>query len=201
MNSELDIEERGNAGWSVFQLKPRQRAEGTMRTYVCGNGRKRAAIIINNNNIDATVIRQRSSKHCVVIEIHHKDTKFFISSMYFDIKTDIGMDIGIIDNILDHTKGQGMIISADTNARSKLWYDIKDNERGRALEEYLTISSLHIINENTGIPTFETRREKSWIDLTISNNHLLSRIKDWKCGEEESCSDHKIISFECNKPL
>lgn len=171
----------------------------SMRTYVCGAGRKRAAIIISNKNIDATVINQLSNEDCVVVEIHHRDKKFYTTSMYFDIEADISIDIGKIESILEHTKGEGMLISADTNARSKLWFDTTDNDRGRDLEEFLTTSTLHIINENTGIPTFETRRAKSWIDLTITNNTLLKRITNWKCGEEESCSDHKIISFQIRR--
>ncbi|KAJ4440558.1 hypothetical protein ANN_08703 [Periplaneta americana] len=53
----------------------------SMRTYVCGEGRRRAAIIISNNNVDATLISQLSNEDCVVMEIHHKEKKFFISGL------------------------------------------------------------------------------------------------------------------------
>jgi hypothetical protein len=51
------------------------------------------------------------------------------------------------------------------------------------------------MNEATGMPTFETMRGHSWIDLTICNNVLVQKTSGWTCGEEESCADHKIIFF------
>ena len=59
------------------------------------------------------------------------------------------------------------------------------------MEEYIT-RDLHIINTETGIPSFETNRGRSWIDLTLCNSKLSQNIKGWTCGEEESCADHKI---------
>jgi len=31
----------------------------------------------------------------------------------------------------------------------------------------------------------------------IVNNQLLRRVTDWTCGIQESCSDHKILTFNC----
>ena len=61
-------------------------------------------------------------------------------------------------NLLHYTNGNSLIILADTNARSKLWYDVINNERGKMLEEFITVNNLHIINENIEVPTFETRQ-------------------------------------------
>ena len=85
-----------------------------------------------------------------------------------------------------------MLIAADSNARSKTWYDIITNQRGKALEEFLTICNLNIVNLRTE-PTFETTRGISYVDLTIVNNQLLRRVTDWTCGIQESFSDHKIF--------
>jgi hypothetical protein len=52
------------------------------------------------------------------------------------------------------------------------------------------------MNEANDVPTFETIRGRSWIDLTISNNILAKNTRRWTCGEEESCSDHKLILFD-----
>jgi len=53
---------------------------------------------------------------------------------------------------------------------------------------------LNIVNLRTE-PTFETTRGSSYVDLTIVNNQLLRRVTDWTCCIQESCSDHKILSF------
>jgi len=58
------------------------------------------------------------------------------------------------------------------------------------------IRDLLIISEATDIPKFETNTGRSWIDLTLSNNILAQKTREWTCGEEESCADHKIIFFE-----
>jgi len=53
-----------------------------------------------------------------------------------------------------------------------------------------------ILNTETGIPSFETNKGRSWIDLTLCNSKLAQNTRRWTCGEEESCADHKIIFFD-----
>jgi len=62
------------------------------------------------------------------------------------------------------------------------------------LEDFLTISNLYIVNDRSE-PTFETTRGSSYVDLTIVNHQLLRHVTDWTCGIQESCSDHKILTF------
>ena len=91
---------------------------------------------------------------------------------------------------------EGLILSLDSNARSKLWFDKYTNARGRTMEEYIITRDLHIVNTDTSISSFETNRGRSWIDLTLCNSKLIQNIRRWACGEEESCADHKIICFD-----
>ena len=56
------------------------------------------------------------------------------------------------------------------------------------MEEFLMSNQLHLINKESDIPTFESRTGKSNVDLTVTNNHLVSLINNWKCGVEESYS-------------
>ena len=50
------------------------------------------------------------------------------------------------------------------------------------------------MNEPSKKTTFENRVGKSNIDLTLVTNKLIRRITDWKISDEESNSDHSIIS-------
>jgi hypothetical protein len=104
-------------------------------------------------------------------------------------------DIELIEKIIQFAKGKGIIISIDSNSRSKLWYDTITNKRGKSLEEFILTRDLFLMNEATGTPTFETIRGRSWIDLILCNNVFVQKTSGWTCGEEESCSDHKIIFF------
>jgi hypothetical protein len=76
-----------------------------------------------------------------------------------------------------------------------LWNDIYTTKRGKPLEEFIIINDFLVINEKMEVPTWESNRGSSWIDLTICNNILTRNIRRWTCGEEESCSEHKIIFF------
>lgn len=171
----------------------------SFKIFTQGNGRRKACIILNNYNIDVISINQISNEDCVAMEFIYQNLHFYGASMYFDCGKDIGRDIEKMGKIIDLAKDKGIILCMDSNARSKLWHDITTNQRGRTLEEFLIISDLFLINENTGIPTFETARGCSWIDLTLCNNLLVRSVKDWTCGDEESCSDHKLIHFNILK--
>jgi len=101
-----------------------------------------------------------------------------------------------VEKIIQLAKGKGLILSIDSKSRSTLWYDTSANQRGKFLEEFIITSNLLIMNEATDIPTFETTRGQSWIDLTLCNNILAQKTSGWTCSEEESCAEHKILFFD-----
>ena len=163
------------------------------RIFVYGEGKRRAAIIIQDNAIDALLITQLSVNDAVLLEINNQNLSFYASSVYFDYNEPIDNNIKTVERILKFTKGGKLLLAIDSNSRSTTWHDIKTNPRGKALEEFLTYNQLHIINEDSARATFQSNRGSSNIDLTITNNHMLAAIKDWELLEEESCLDHNII--------
>ena len=100
-------------------------------------------------------------------------------------------DIKKIDQIQKHANGKGLFISADTNARSTMWFDIvtnPTNPRGKKLQDYPTTCGLFIVNIDSAISTFESTRGSSRIDLTITNGTSLCSVEERKSGEQESCT-------------
>ena len=168
----------------------------SFKIYKHGGGRKRAAIIINNKEVDAIAITQGSHEDAILTEIRRKGLRLFGASLYLPIDRDMERDLDTIENIHQFTKGEGLILAIDSNARNRLWFDKYTNARRRTLEDYIITRDLHILNKETGIPSFETNRGRSWIDLTLCNSKLIQDIRRWTCGEEESCADHKIIFFD-----
>jgi len=166
------------------------------KVYTSGDGRKRTAIVINNDQLDATLITQLSNEDCVAVEVRSEVVKFFSVSMYFDIHRDMEEDIRQLEKVMDYTKGNGLIIAADSNARSRMWHDTITNQRGKILEQFLICNGLYVMNEATETPTFQSNRGSSCIDLTIANSRLVRYVSDWTCGEEESCADHNIVNFK-----
>jgi len=154
------------------------------RIFAHGRGKKRAAIVVNNNAIDVISITQVSHEDIILTEIWYEGLKLYGASLYLPTDRDTERDFETIEDILQLTKGEVLILAINSNARSKLWSDTYTNTRGRALEEFIITRDLLIINEATDIPMFETNRGRSWIDLTLCNNILAQKTRGWMCGKE-----------------
>ena len=114
------------------------------KVYTSGDGRKRSAIVINNDQLDVTLITQLSNEDCVVVEVRSEAVKLYSVSMYFDSRKDIEEDIRQLEKVMDYTKGNGLIIAVDSNARSKMWHDNVTNQRGKILEEFIICNDLYV---------------------------------------------------------
>jgi hypothetical protein len=99
----------------------------SFRIFAYGNGRKRAAVI-SNNQIDAVAVKQVSDEDASLIEFSYKGVKFYGASLYFAIDRDMGRDIGKVEEIRELTTGKGLIIAMDSNSRNKLWHDTQTNQ-------------------------------------------------------------------------
>jgi ribonuclease HI len=167
----------------------------SLAIYTAGAGRTRAAIVINNKQIDTIKINQLSDEDTVVIEIKFDNATLLIASMYFDINRPIEYDLQKMQAILIHAKGVGAIFAIDSNARSTSWHDVLNNKRGKVMEEFLISKQLHIANEESDHKTFQNSRGASNIDLTILNNQAIGLIQGWTIHNQDSCSDHNIIKY------
>ena len=165
------------------------------KVFASGEGRKRAAIVINNRQIDTLLINQLSDEDAVVLETKVDNTRIIIASLYFDINRPLDTDMQKIEATLAHAKGAGVIIAMDSNSRSTSWHDVITNRRGKILEEFLMSKQLHIINEESCYTTFRSSRGASNIDLTVTNNQALDIVQEWVISDQESCSDHSILKY------
>ena len=96
--------------------------------YTSADGRKRTAIVINNDQLDVTLITQLSNEDCVAVEVCSEAVKFYSVSMHFNSQRDIEEDIRQLEKVMDYTKRNGLIIDVDRNAGSKMWH----NRAGKA---------------------------------------------------------------------
>jgi hypothetical protein len=151
---------------TLFCSKEHGRIPKSFKIFALGNGRKRSAIIVNNNNIDVKAIQQVSYEDAILIELSYEGLNFYGASLYFPIDREIKRGIETVEEIIQLMKGRELILSIDSNSRSKLWCDTNNNQRGKSQEEFIT-SDLLLMNEAASIPTFETIRGRSWIDLTL----------------------------------
>jgi len=69
--------------------------------FASGGGRNCAATVVTNNQVDTLLIKQLSDKDTVVVEIIIGNVKTILSTMYFDIKWEIEIDlVKIEENII-----------------------------------------------------------------------------------------------------
>jgi len=165
------------------------------KVFASGEGRKRAAIVINNRKIDTLLINQLSDENAIVLETKVDNTRIIIASLYFDINRPLDTDMQKIEATLAHAKGAGVIIAMDSNSRSTSWHDVLTDRRGKILEEFLMSKQLHIMNEESCYTTFRSSRGASNIDIRVANNQALDIVREWVISDQESCSDHSILKY------
>jgi hypothetical protein len=78
----------------------------SFRIFAHGGGRKRSAIIINNN-VDMITIRQLSYEEATLLELRHEDLNFYGASLYFLIDRNIERDIELIEKNHSAHKREG----------------------------------------------------------------------------------------------
>jgi len=72
-----------------------------------GEGKKRAAIVINNKHIDAILLKQLSDEDAIVMEIRVGGVTLVVASMYFDITQPIDEDLKKCKQLLHTLKELG----------------------------------------------------------------------------------------------
>ena len=107
------------------------------RTFTSSVGRCRTATVVTNNQIDALLIQKATDKDRVVVELILGKIKFYTANLYLDITEKLDDDINSINDILQIAKTSGILITIDSNSRSRIWFDKITNGRGKKLEEFL----------------------------------------------------------------
>jgi hypothetical protein len=89
----------------------------------------------------------------------------------------------------------------DSNSHSNVWFDKNNDYRGDLINIFIAQNNLILLNNNKNVPTFETSRGNSSIDLTIASIDLTGFVNDWRVLDEESASDHKYINFNISATI
>jgi hypothetical protein len=98
--------------------------------------------------------------------------------MYLDITEKLDKDIKLFDDILQLANTRGILITMDSNSRSRTWHDKLTNGRGKNLEGFITSKQLIIMNKESEMKTFQSSVGSSNIDLKVSYNKLLKGVQE-----------------------
>jgi hypothetical protein len=163
--------------------------EQFLSTIICVNTK------INNLELNPIYFPQFSTKYLTLIAIEINKTQIFCLNVYLPPQANITPIISEIDKILEFTLGKRVIICGDFNCRSNTWFDRINDARSQTIEEFITTNNLILENQPNNLPTFQSPRGESNIDLTIVSALPAVNINNWKTTNATS-SDHNLITFD-----
>lgn len=161
------------------------------------DGRSRAGIYVASSNFTVTSLRNLMTSHCAVAEISSSTCRVYVVSCYFQFSHPIDPHLHHLHLVLRSLVGHKIIIGADVNASSTLWYGklrTTDMARRCAVEDFIAEMNLTIHNTPNAPPTFCSPMGESSIDVTLTRGDV--SISGWRVLPDASCSDHRLIVYE-----
>lgn len=155
-----------------------------------------SAVAILNEEINAMMVGPETDGACVSVRLEKEGKALSVVSLYCRPSEGIDGHLRKVSDIVRRVAGKGLIIGGDFNAKSRKWWSDRTDRRGEKVEEMVFASDLEIANQWSRWTTFEnTQGGKSNIDITVGTRDVVRRIENWKV-EEESMSDHRLITFQ-----
>ena len=159
-------------------------------------GVPRAALFIPAY-IQAVSLGHLNNPDCAVAELKWNSIEILIASVYLDEDDDLPPDWLEELVVYGEARNMALLIGMDSNAHSSLYSQAVSDERGSNLEDFILMHGLDIANRGH-IPTFQTFRAQSVIDVTLTKTIF---VRDWHVDAEYNASDHNTIVFHIEADL
>lgn len=160
------------------------------------DNKSRAGIYVSHTKFTVTSIRDLMTSHCAVAEVTSSSCRVYVVSCYFQYSDPVTPHIHHLRRVLQSLAGQKIIIGADVNASSTLWYGkirYTDVTRRCAVEDFIAEMNLSIHNTPNAPPTFCGPMGESSIDVTLSSADV--HLDRWRVLPDASSSDHRLIVY------
>ena len=161
-----------------------------------GSKTKARACIYAHKDINLWISQELSDRDittCIWQDPTSKKNTYIISG-YLDITTRT-IPTKLKDTLQQcRSLNEEAIISLDSNAHSGLWGSPENNRRGDRLEEFILANELVVMN-NGSLPTFQTVRASSIIDVTLATHIASTKLSGWRVCPDDMFSDHKLIKM------
>ena len=153
-------------------------------------GVPRAALFIPNS-LQVVSLGHLNTPDCAVAQLKWESSEILLASVYLDENDPLPPPWLI--SIVEYAEARNMsiIIGMDSNAHSSLYSLAISDQRGSDLEDFILTHDLDIANI-AHVPTFQTVRAQSVIDITLTKDIY---IHDWHVDTEYNASDHNTIVF------
>ncbi|GBM39984.1 Retrovirus-related Pol polyprotein from type-1 retrotransposable element R1 [Araneus ventricosus] len=156
----------------------------------------KALVSIRNPLINLLI--RHEGEHVIALDAMVGSDSITVVCFYFPPSQPQARMVRELQGVLDLLSSPNFIIAGDANVRSSFWGpDIPDHrplDEGGPLVDLILARRLHVWNDPSSPPTFETERGRSWIDVTLSTPLLSTRKADWVV-HPTILSDHNPITF------
>ena len=162
-----------------------------------------SAIVINDSNITAILVEEYTSQWGVCVHLKSCSLEMYVVSVYCRFGEDISPYIQYMESVTNAFRNACVIIGADSNTASPVWFSKRVQHRGRLsdnngaiLEDWILNANISVFNQPSEFFTFSGPNGESDIDVTLGNTHCLNRLTvDWSVCGDWGLSDHNLIKI------
>ncbi|XP_017477225.1 PREDICTED: uncharacterized protein LOC108367148, partial [Rhagoletis zephyria] len=138
---------------------------------------------------------QLSDGDLVAASIELDKTSFWVASAYMAHDKDAPPEeVRTLVKEAAYKKKQ-LVVSCDANAHNSMWGSTDTNARGESILDFILGNKLSVLNLGSE-PTFITKSREEVLDITLTSDSFVHKIKRWRVLSEKSYSDHCYIQFE-----
>lgn len=125
-----------------------------------------SAIVVFDPNLVVMRVEQFCDSHIVCAQIDDGRTMFYLVSGYFQYSKPIEPYLEKIGRTIKQLHEQKVVISADANAKSPIWFSNDVSDEGELLENSIMELNLYVVNEPDNTKTYWRPGGEGNIDLT-----------------------------------
>ncbi|KAH7937636.1 hypothetical protein HPB49_013935 [Dermacentor silvarum] len=136
-----------------------------------------------------------TGSYVVAIRVTAPSLDFVLIAAYAPPHAAIEPILDLISDCFGRCDGAMVVVAGDLNAKHSNWGGGITDARGAAVMQLACQCDLHVLNDPTSDPTFETAYAESWIDVTLASSAMISRGHEWAVLEDLTLSDHRLVEF------
>lgn len=181
-----------------YTIKGKMASFGRVAKIVSGEGNGETAwagIVIFDPSLVVMKLEQFSDTHIVCVQVDNGKTATYIVSAYFQYSKPIEPYIERIGNIVRLLNGKRIVVCADANAYSPLWFSDKTTTEGELVEFLLMERNLYVANLEDNPKTYSQPGGEGNIDITVVSENVINLVDNWTVHEGWITSDHYAITF------
>lgn len=118
---------------------------GSWRLYYVPE-RPMAAVAVVNERVEVLFIREVSTSHHVCLKIVYGDEEMYLVSSYFQYSEEMEPHIRKWEECVTVLGHAAFVLAGDVNAKSTIWHNEIDDDRGLELEAFLEAKNLIVTN-------------------------------------------------------